>query len=119
MDPKREGGDSTGFNTFSNDGSFLEQFKKMQQTQSEQEVSLTKSPKPSVSMKLGGMKRKGGVPGSLKPKAKSSSVRRAFGDDSPDSEEGEGMMKKPVKGSLATNHNLCMYVTTIHNLCSV
>ncbi len=87
-------GTGPGFNTFSNDGSFLEQFKRIQEQSVNQKAgtdsvgghSLTA--KPSVSIKLGVSKRPSGTSAvsSLKPRLTSSNVGRAFGGDSSDSE---------------------------------
>lgn len=92
----------SGYNAFSNDGSFLEQFRKMQEQQ-KQQVSSSKSegvsktvskPPGMVSMKFGAVK-KGDEVNRLKPAA--AGVKKVFGGDSSDSEEeGEKSRRKGV-----------------------
>ena len=92
----------SGYNAFSNDGSFLEQFRKMQEQQ-KQQASSSKSegvlktmtkPLGTVSMKFGAVK-KGEEVSRLKPAA--AGVRKMFGGDSSDSEEeGEKRRRKGV-----------------------
>ena len=100
----------SGYNAFSNDGSFLEQFRKMQEQQ-KQQASSSKSesvsktmPKPlgTVSMKFGAVK-KGEEVSRLKPAA--AGVKNMFGDDSSDS-EGEGENRRKGVGFVCD----CAYV---------
>ena len=78
-------------NAFSNDGSFMEQFKRMQEQQQKAQQTVAspqgsvKKPVSSVSMKLGAVK-KSSTP-RLRTGAQRGSVKRAFGDDS--DSEGE------------------------------
>ena len=92
----------SGYNAFNNDGSFLEQFRKMQEQQKQQAsssksegVSKTLSKPPGmVSMKFGAVK-KGEEVIRLKPAA--AGVKKVFGGDSSDSEEeGEKSRRKGV-----------------------
>ena len=79
-------------NAFSNDGSFMEQFKRMQEQQRGQQ---TEAPSPqaelsakkpvSVSMKFGAVKKS--TTPTLRTGIQRGSVKRAFGDDS--DSEGE------------------------------
>ena len=92
-----------GYNAFSNDGSFLEQFRKMQEQQKQQASSsksegvLKAMPKPlgTVSMKFGAVKR-GEEVSRLKPAA--ARVKKMFGGDSSDSEEEGERRRKGVAG---------------------
>jgi len=89
-------GPKSGFNAFSNDGSFLEQFRKMQEHQRQEPVSNTAGDTSkkhgTVSMKLGALKKEKEV---IRLKPTAASVNRMFGDDSSDSEgEGEKSRRK-------------------------
>lgn len=104
----------SGYNAFSNDGSFLEQFRKMQEQQKQQAsssksegVSKTVSKPPGmVSMKFGAVK-KGEEVIRLKPAA--AGVKKVFGGDSSDSEEeGEKSRRKGMG-----------YACDVHVPCSV
>ena len=97
--PGGEGeGGSTGLNIFSNDGSFMEQFMKMQQGQKKEgereggEEGGTKSTNPGITMKLGSGKKS--TPTSLVQKRlQSRAARSAFGRDSDSEGEEEGPSK--------------------------
>ena len=103
------------FNTFSNDGSFFEQFKKMQELQ---KATPTVS-KPTVTMKLGAVK-KSAPPISLRTEIKSTSVKRAFEEETSDS-EGE-QIKESRKGKIiqvAMWQVVCAMDNRVHPLLSM
>ncbi len=110
-------GSSSGVNTFSNDGSFLEQFKKMQGQGVNQKAvpgaisvptpTSSSEPSSSVSINLRLAKRRTVGASKVKPKVKGSSVRQAFSGDSSDSEDEGGR-----KACAPNRKGWCEYICT-------
>lgn len=84
MSGEEEGeGEGKGTNLFNNDGSFMEQFMKMQQEQSGSQSKATEGAAPSsrsVSMKLAPIKKKSAPTSLIQKRIQSHAVRKAFSD---------------------------------------
>lgn len=85
MSGEEEGeGEGKGTNLFNNDGSFMEQFMKMQQEQSGSQSKSTEGDAPptgrSVSMKLAPIKKKHAPTSLIQKRIQSRAVRKAFSD---------------------------------------
>ena len=85
--PEMEGQGTAGFNSFSNDGSFMEQFMKIQQGLKKDETAAEKPTSGVVSMKMTSVKKvKPAV--RVQKKIQSQAARKAFGEELDNEDEG-------------------------------
>ena len=83
---EKEGQGTAGFNSFSNDGSFMEQFMKIQQGKKD-EAAAEKPTSGVVSMKMTSVKKiKPAV--QVQKKIQSQAARKAFGEELDNEDEG-------------------------------
>ena len=97
-------GEGKSVNLFNNDGSFMEQFMKMQQEQSGSQSKATEGGAPtgrSVSMKLAPVKKKAAPKSLIQKRIQSRAARKAFVEHSDSDGEGEN----PSTGGLKMDTN--------------
>lgn len=122
-----DGGAQSGFNAFKNDGSFLEQFKKMEEQRLCQTAaagatdSTASRTKPPLSIKLKGIEsssRRSCTDHGLKGRSKSASIKQAFRGNSSDSESEEEGRKGTCASTTCTKGKLGkdMHVHAVHHL---
>lgn len=95
-------GEGKGTNLFNNDGSFMEQFMKMQQEQSGPQSKATEGDAPTtskpVSMKLAPIKKKPAPTSLIQKRIQSRAARKAFVECTDSDGEGENASTGGLNG---------------------